>query len=145
MVLSLAGEILPTAGLQYRQIFRLFRKSVRGSITPVHSLPEGTSPQLDAIVRKLLAPQPGHRYPTAAQLLEDLQRYADGSETMAHQQLVNAGRATRVVSRSKAVAPGAPTLPVPPPLPPPRGAGLVSPAEPTNEAPPAPHSNTRVH
>src|SRR6185295_18857983 len=77
------------------------------------TLPPGTSQQLDAIVRKMLAPQPGHRYQSATQLLEDLQRFAAGVETFAYQQLVAAGRATRVVARPRAAAPGAPTMPVP--------------------------------
>ncbi|HTM05170.1 MAG TPA: serine/threonine-protein kinase [Vicinamibacterales bacterium] len=76
-------------------------------------LPEGTSPQLDAIVRKMLAPQPGHRYASAAQVLRDLDAYTQGRETVAWQQLVAAGRATRVVTRT--AAPGAPTMAVPPP------------------------------
>jgi hypothetical protein len=90
------------------------------------SLPAGTPPPLDAIVRKMLAPQPGHRYASAGQLLEDIQRYSNGAETMAYQQLVAAGRATRVVARAKAAPAGAPTLPVPPPLP--TNAGLTSPS-----------------
>jgi hypothetical protein len=97
-------------------------------------LPEGTSPQLDAIVRKMLAPQPGHRYATAAQVLRDFDAYTHGRETVAWQQLVAAGRATRVVTRT--AAPGAPTMAVPPPLPVPgvadamplRGSGPARPA-----------------
>jgi hypothetical protein len=97
------------------------------------TLPDGSSPQLDAIVRKMLAPQPGHRYATAEQVLADLERYADGAETVAYQQLVAAGRATRVVTRSRPVPAGAPTMPVPPPLPlSDRGAGRVSPADTAN-------------
>jgi predicted Ser/Thr protein kinase len=80
-------------------------------------LPAECSPQLDAIVRKMLAPQPGHRYATALQVLADLENYAHGRETVAWQQLVAAGRATRVVSRPRSAAAGAPTLLVPPPLP----------------------------
>jgi hypothetical protein len=79
------------------------------------TLPEGTSPQLDAIVRKMLAPQPGHRYASAAQLVADLDSFAAGRETVAWQQLVAAGRATRIVSRTATAAPGAPTMPVPRP------------------------------
>lgn len=96
--------------------------------------PADCSPQLDAIVRKLLAPQPGHRYASATQLLADFDSYARGQETLAWQQLVAAGRATRVVSRPRSAAPGSPTMPVPPPLPEAarvaghdRGAGLVRP------------------
>ena len=77
------------------------------------NLPATCSPHLDAIVRKTLAPQPGHRYQSAPLLLEDIQRFASGEQTLAYQQLVAAGRATRVVARAKPAPAGAPTMPVP--------------------------------
>ena len=77
------------------------------------NLPPSTSPYLDAIVRKTLAPQPGHRYQSATLLLEDIQRFTRGEQTLAYQQLVAAGRATRVVARAKTAPADAPTMPVP--------------------------------
>ena len=98
-------------------------------------------PQLDAIVRKMLAPQPGHRYATAAQLLADFESYAQGRETVAWQQLLAAGRATRIVTRSKTAAPGAPTLVVPPPLPAFARAAGPAPA-PSPESSPSPREDS---
>ncbi len=108
------------------------------------TLPEGSSPQLDAVVRKMLAPQPGHRYAAAEQLLADLERFAAGAETLAHQQLVAAGRATRIVGRP--VPSGAPTMPVPPPLPreAATNAGLTRPAPRLAEREPASQPSDRV-
>jgi hypothetical protein len=77
------------------------------------NLPSTCSPYLDAIVRKTLAPQPGHRYQSATLLLEDIQRFTSGEQTLAYQQLVAAGRATRVVARAKPAPADAPTMPVP--------------------------------
>jgi len=108
------------------------------------TLPEGSSPQLDAVVRKMLAPQPGHRYAAAEQLLADLERFVAGAETLAHQQLVAAGRATRIVGRP--VPSGAPTMPVPPPLPreAATNAGLTRPAPRLAEREPASQPSDRV-
>jgi eukaryotic-like serine/threonine-protein kinase len=59
---------------------------------------------LAAIIRKMLAPQPSHRYQTAAEVADDLTRYLNGEEPVAATESARASTRTQVIG-----APGAPT------------------------------------
>ena len=82
-------------------------------------LPDDADRRLGAIIRKLLAPQPEHRYPTAAAIAADLECYLRGEPTQAGGEESRAGQETvRIASTPRIVPPPLPTLPVPVPGPP---------------------------
>lgn len=58
-------------------------KIATGAIVPIRELKPEISPDLEAIVNKALAPESANRYPTAAELAEDLRRYIAGEPVSA--------------------------------------------------------------
>ena len=75
---------------------------------------------LAAIIRKMLAPQPSHRYQTAGDLAADLTRYLDGEAPLAAAESARASTATQVIpaptSRQFRPLDTVPTDPLPPEL-----------------------------
>jgi eukaryotic-like serine/threonine-protein kinase len=75
---------------------------------------------LAAIIRKMLAPQPSHRYQTADDVAADLTRYLDGEAPLAAAESARASSATQVVpaptARQFRPLDTVPTDPVPPEL-----------------------------
>ena len=75
---------------------------------------------LAAIVRKMLAPQPSHRYQTADEVAADLTRYLDGAAPLAAAESARASSATQVIpsptSRQFRPLDTVPTDPLPPEL-----------------------------
>lgn len=91
---------------------------------PPAPLPSSCDPALAASIRKMLAPQPAHRYQTAGELVADLRNFLDGRETLAAAESAKASHRTQVIppagTAKNAQAPDTvPTdpLPVPQPLP----------------------------
>jgi serine/threonine protein kinase len=76
--------------------------------------------RLAAIIRKMLAPQPSHRYQTADDVAADLTRYLDGEVPLAAAESTRASTATQVVpaptSRQFRPLDTVPTDPLPPEL-----------------------------
>ena len=75
---------------------------------------------LAAIIRKMLAPQPSHRYQTADDVAADLTRYLDGEAPLAAAESARASTATQVIpaptSRQFRPLDTVPTDPLPPEL-----------------------------
>jgi serine/threonine-protein kinase len=75
---------------------------------------------LAAIIRKMLAPQPSHRYQTADEVAADLSRYLDGVAPLAATESARASSATQVIpaptSRQFRPLDTVPTDPLPPEL-----------------------------
>jgi eukaryotic-like serine/threonine-protein kinase len=75
---------------------------------------------LAAIIRKMLAPQPSHRYQTADDVAADLTRYLDGEAPLAAAERARASTATQVIpaptSRQFRPLDTVPTDPLPPEL-----------------------------
>ena len=75
---------------------------------------------LAAIIRKMLAPQPSHRYQTADDVAADMARYLDGQAPLAADESARASSATQVVpaptARQFRPLDTVPTDPVPPEL-----------------------------
>jgi serine/threonine protein kinase len=73
---------------------------------------------LAAIIRKMLAPQPSHRYQTADDVAADMARYLDGQAPLAAEESARASSATQVVpaptSRQFRPLDTVPTDPLPP-------------------------------
>ena len=89
---------------------------------------------LAAIIRKMLAPQPSHRYQTAGDVAADLARYLDGKAPLAAAESARASTATQVIpaSTSRQFRPldTVPTDPLPPEL-----QAAAAEAEPVSRAP----------
>ena len=62
---------------------KLIDQVLRGSPTPLRQLDRRVPRDLETIVEKALAREPGDRYPTAGQLAEDLRRFAEGRPILA--------------------------------------------------------------
>jgi eukaryotic-like serine/threonine-protein kinase len=60
---------------------------------------------LAAIIRKMLAPQPSHRYQTAAEVADDLTRYLNGEAPVAATESARASTPTQVIAAPAAPAP----------------------------------------
>jgi serine/threonine protein kinase len=77
-------------------------------------------PHLAAIIRKMLAPQPSHRYQTAGDVAADMTRYLDGQPPLAAEESARASSATQVVpaptARQFRPLDTVPTDPLPPEL-----------------------------
>jgi len=75
---------------------------------------------LAAIIRKMLAPQPSHRYQTADEVAADLTRYLDGAAPLAAAESARASSATQVIpaptARQFRPLDTVPTDPLPPEL-----------------------------
>jgi serine/threonine protein kinase len=89
------------------------------AVAQPEALPADADQRLAAIIRKLLAPQPEHRYPTAAAIAQDLECYLRGEPTRAEQEDARAGQETVRIRRPgdstpRIVPPPLPTLPIPP-------------------------------
>lgn len=90
---------------------------------PPAPLPPMCDPGLAAVIRKMIAPQPAHRYPTAADIVADLDRYLDGQETVAAAEHAQASQRTQVIPQPETMRPPAvaeipdtvPTEPLPAP------------------------------
>jgi hypothetical protein len=86
---------------------------------PPAALPASCDPALAAVVRKMLAPQPAHRYQTAEEIVADLHRYLAGEETTAAAENARASLRTQVVvpmrpDRSPVAADSLDTVPTEP-------------------------------
>jgi hypothetical protein len=88
---------------------------------PPAPLPPSTDPGLAAIIRKMIAPQPAHRYATAADIAADLDNYLEGRETVASAESAQASQGTQIIPQAEttrrpsdvALADTVPTEPVP--------------------------------
>ena len=85
---------------------------------PIHRDCDGN---LAAIIRKMLAPQPSHRYQSAGEVAADLTRYLDGAAPLAAAESARASSATQVIpaptsSREHRRLDTVPTDPLPPEL-----------------------------
>jgi serine/threonine protein kinase len=87
---------------------------------PQGAIHRDCDPQLAAIIRKMLAPQPSHRYQTADDVAADLTRYLDGQAPLAAEESARASSATQVVpaptARQFRPLDTVPTDPLPPEL-----------------------------
>lgn len=61
----------------------LMRKIVAGDIPPLRQVASGVPRDLETIVAQAIAPEPKHRYPSAGELAEDLQRWLDDRPLLA--------------------------------------------------------------
>lgn len=91
---------------------------------PPAPLPSSCDPALAASIRKMLSPQPAHRYQTAGEIVADLRNFLDGRETLAAAESAKASHRTQVIPPAGTArnAQGSPDtvptepLPVPQPL-----------------------------
>jgi serine/threonine-protein kinase len=103
---------------------------------PQAAMHRDCDPPFAAIVRKMLAPQPAHRYQTAADVAADLTRYLEGTAPLAAAESARASTPTQVIpaptARQHRPLDTVPTDPLPP--------DLIEAA-----APPAPAPPVRSH
>ena len=94
---------------------------------------------LAAIIRKMLAPQPSHRYQTADEVVADMTRYLDGAAPLAAEESARASTATQLIpaptARQFRPLDTVPTDPLPP--------ELLQAAAPPEAASPAPWRRLR--
>lgn len=93
-------------------------RSIRRS-EPQGAIHRDCDPPFAAIVRKMLAPQPAHRYQTAADVAADLTRYLEGSAPLAAAESARASTPTQVIpapTRQHRPLDTVPTDPLPPEL-----------------------------
>ena len=87
---------------------------------PQGAMHRDCDPPFAAIIRKMLAPQPAHRYQTAADVAADLTRYLDGTAPLAAAESARASTPTQVIpaptSRQHRPLDTVPTDPLPPEL-----------------------------
>jgi hypothetical protein len=87
---------------------------------PQGAIHRDCEPHLAAIIRKMLAPQPSHRYHTADDVAADMTRYLDGQAPFAAEESARASSATQVVpaptARQFRPLDTVPTDPLPPAL-----------------------------
>ena len=87
---------------------------------PQGAMHRDCDPPFAAIVRKMLAPQPAHRYQTAADVAADLMRYLEGTAPLAAAESARASTPTQVIpaptSRQHRALDTVPTDPLPPEL-----------------------------
>ena len=85
---------------------------------PQGAIHRGCDGNLAAIIRKMLAPQPSHRYGTAAEVADDLTRYLAGQEPVAATERARASIRTQVIAapaaRNAKRPDTVPTDPLPP-------------------------------
>lgn len=72
---------------------------------PPAPLPPSTDPGLAAIIRKMIAPQPAHRYATAADIVADLDNYLEGRETVAAAESALASCGTQIIPQAETTRP----------------------------------------
>jgi eukaryotic-like serine/threonine-protein kinase len=78
MLYEMISGHLPYPALTARHLRSQLEQAIRTNARP-EPLPESCPPELTAIVRKLMAHQVEHRYPTASAIRADLQRFLEGN------------------------------------------------------------------
>ena len=83
---------------------------------PLAPLPTSCDAGLAASIRKMLAPQPAHRYQTAGEIVADLRNFLEGRETTAAAESAKASQRTQVIPRDATgrQSPGPDTVPTDP-------------------------------
>ena len=83
---------------------------------PLAPLPTSCEAGLAASIRKMLSPQPAHRYQTAGEIVADLRSFLEGRETTAAAESAKASQRTQVIPRDATGrhAPGPDTVPTAP-------------------------------
>ncbi len=66
---------------------------------PLAPLPTSCGAGLAASIRKMLSPQPAHRYQTAGEIVADLRNFLEGRETTAAAESAKASQRTQVIPR----------------------------------------------
>ena len=79
---------------------------------PLAPLPTSCGAGLAASIRKMLSPQPAHRYQTAGEIVADLRNFLEGRETTAAAESAKASQRTQVIPRdaTSRPAPGPDTV-----------------------------------